>query len=337
MVRLFLFLANEIVKFMGLSKEMTTSLNMNYPQPPHTILMIRPVAFGHNDQTASSNTFQQNYSDLSPQSIQQLALTEFDAMVQKLESHDIPVMVFEDTAQPVKPDAIFPNNWVSMQPDGQVLLYPMEAENRRGERRTEIVERLQNMFDVSGVTDLSYYEKEGRFLEGTGSIIFDHVNKVAYANYSSRTDKELFEEVCEKLGYNPVGFKAVDRNDQDIYHTNVMMCVGTEYALICLDAITEEQDLDLVINSLNGSGRKIISISYDQMGQFAGNMFEVLSTSGERYLVMSETAFQSLVNGQINAITQFLDIITIDIPTIEQHGGGSVRCIMAGIHLPVKA
>lgn len=309
---------------------------MKFDQSPHTILMIRPAAFGYNEQTAESNAFQQVDSDLSPQSIQLRARGEFDTMVQKLESHDIPVMVVEDTAEPITPDAIFPNNWISMQPDGQVLLYPMEAKNRRGERRADIVKKLQNKFDVSGVKDISDYEKEDRFLEGTGSIIFDHINKVAYANYSSRTHPDLFNKVCSSIKYNPVGFHAIDRNGKDIYHTNVLMCVGTEYALVCLDAITEEQDLDLVINSINDSGRKIISISYDQMEQFAGNMLEVRSISGEPYLVMSETAFQSLVNGQINAITQFLDIITIDIPTIEQHGGGSVRCMMAGIHLPVN-
>ena len=307
---------------------------MTYTQSPHAVLMIRPSAFGYNEETASSNAFQTMPDQDDSIEIQSKALSEFDQMVDTLKAHDVEVLVIEDTKEPITPDAIFPNNWISLQPDGQVIIYPMEAPSRRAEKRMDVVEYLKSKYQISKISDLS--NNENRFLEGTGSIIFDHPKRKAYASYSSRTAPELLEEVCNILNYEAVGFNAVDRHGKDIYHTNVMMCVGSGYALICLDAIQNEDDLEKVINSLNESDKKIISISYDQMEHFAGNMLEVQATSGERFLVLSESAFQSLVNGQISAITEFVDLIPIGIPTIELYGGGSVRCMMAGIHLPNK-
>ena len=303
-------------------------------QSPNTILMIRPAAFGYNTETATSNAFQ-FAPDIESDKIHRLALQEFDQMVEALRSNDINVIVVDDVESPLTPDAIFPNNWFSTHHTGEVVLYPMAAENRRLERRTDIIELLKENHDVSSVNDLTKFENENRYLEGTGSIVFDHQNKNAYACNSSRTDEMLFIELCERLRYTPVFFDAMDRHGDPIYHTNVMMCVTTDLAVVCIEAIAEG-DQERVIGHLQIDGKKIIAIGYEQMQAFAGNMLEVQNIEGERFLIMSERAFQSLVNGQVNTITQSVDIISVDIPTIEQYGGGGVRCMMAGIHLPKK-
>jgi hypothetical protein len=304
---------------------------MNFQQPPHALLMIRPSGFGFNSQTAASNVFQNKIV-----SDNDSAVKEFDRMVDVLTAHDIPVEVIDDTAEPVKPDAIFPNNWVSFHEDGTVILYPMMAQNRRPERRKDVIEKLNDKFSITNIIDLSNEETKGRYLEGTGSIIFDHPNKLAYACRSPRTDEKLFSELCAVIRYKPIVFDAVDQHGQPIYHTNVLMGLGEKFAIVCLDSIRRDEDQELVLQHLSDTGHKVIAISYDQMRSFAGNIIEVKSRSGEVFLLLSETALQSLLPGQVNAITQFTELLPISIPTIEKIGGGGVRCMVAGIHLPIR-
>lgn len=293
--------------------------------------MIRPKRFGFNPETATSNVFQVN-----DETNVEAATKEFDTMVDILRAHDVAVEVFDDSAEPAKPDAVFPNNWISFHEDGSVILYPMAAENRRLERRTDVIDALKKKFTIDTIVDLSSHEGGGVFLEGTGSIVFDHSNKIAYACRSVRTNETLVTEVCEKLKYKRVVFDAVDENNTAIYHTNVLMSVGEKFAVVCLDAIKNEEDQERVIESLSDSGHKIIAISYEQMRCFAGNILEVKTRSGEHIVLISETALNSLLPGQVNAITQFSELLPISIPSIEKIGGGGVRCMVAGIHLPVR-
>jgi hypothetical protein len=302
---------------------------MKFQQQPHTLLMIRPKRFGFNPETESSNSFQLN-DDLSGD----LALVEFDKMIDVLASHEIPVEVLDDTAEPVKPDAVFPNNWISLHEDGKIILYPMLAENRRRERRPEIVEHLKLKFAVDTIVDLSGEEDKDRYLEGTGSIVFDHANSIAYACRSPRTNEKLVNELCMKLDYTSIIFDALDESSKPIYHTNVMMSVAGKFAVVCIDSIKKDEDQELVLGRLSETGHKIISISYEQMRSFAGNIIEVKSQDGENVVLMSDTALSSLLPGQVDAITQFSEVLPISIPTIERLGGGGVRCMVAGIHLP---
>lgn len=302
---------------------------MEFIQQPHTLLMVRPAAFGFNEQTASSNSFQQRGEEG-----QAKALAEFDRMVDALRSHDIDVRVFEDTATPQKPDAVFPNNWISFHQDGRVILYPMMAENRRTERRADIVDVLRDEFVINEVVDLSAHEENGWYLEGTGSLVFDHVNRITYASRSPRTSDLLVEKACDALNYKPVIFDAVDENNSPIYHTNVILSVGRRFAVVCLDAIRSEEDQETLLKSFSDTEHKVVAISYAQMKAFAGNILEVISTQAEPVVAMSETAYHALLPGQINAISQFADILPVAVPYIETTGGGSVRCMISGIHLP---
>jgi hypothetical protein len=233
-------------------------------QLPHALVMIRPAAFGFNAQTASTNTFQQNHGHLHEQ-IQRNALHEFDAMTELLSAHDVDVRIFEDDLTPRKPDAVFPNNWISFHEDGKVLLYPMMAENRRIERRLDIVHTLEKEFIVQEIIDFSVEENKNRFVEGTGSLVFDHTHRTAYACISPRTDKDLVVEICDKLQYRPVTFGAYDASGKPVYHTNVMLSIGRKFVLICLDSIPAESDLDVLLNDFSDSGKKVIAISPAQM------------------------------------------------------------------------
>lgn len=308
---------------------------MLFQQAPHSVFMVRPAAFGFNEQTATSNSFQQA-AQLDARKLQELAVQEFDAMVQTLRENDIEVVVFEDKREPNKPDAIFPNNWMSLHEDGKLLLYPMLAPNRRQERRPEFVQMLRDKFQIKEIIDYSDKERQGLIVEGTGSLIFDHVNKIAYASRSERTVENLVEEISTTLGYTPVVFDAVDESNNPIYHTNVLMCVGEKFAILCLDSIRKDEDQEKVLASLAATDHKVIAISYAQLKAFAGNMLEVKNTKGESFVLLSQSAFNSLLPGQIDAITQFADLLPINIQTIESHGGGSVRCMVGGIHTPKK-
>lgn len=305
-------------------------------QTTDTILMIEPVAFFFNAETAKNNYFQVKPTE-SESEIQNNALTEFNAMVEKLRSKGINVITVKDTLEPHTPDSIFPNNWISMHQDSKVGLYPMYAENRRTERREDILDTLEEKgFDISETIDYSAAEEEGIFLEGTGSIILDRVNRLAYAALSPRTDEELLIEFCEDFEYTPIIFVAnqtVDGVRMPIYHTNVMMCVADKYVVICLDTIDDKKERKFVAETIVNSGKEIIEITEEQMNQFAGNMLQV-DNGKENFLVMSQSAYDSLRPEQIQAIEKYNEIISVAIPTIEKLGGGSARCMMAEVFLP---
>ncbi|HTD39728.1 MAG TPA: arginine deiminase-related protein [Mucilaginibacter sp.] len=301
-------------------------------QTTSTILMIRPVNFGFNEQTAGSNAFQNRNAE--QQQVQDKALKEFNNLVNVLRENNVEVIVIDDSDEPHTPDSIFPNNWVSFHNDGTVFLYPMMAENRRLERREDIIMGLEDEFKVKHVIDLSRFEHENKFLEGTGSMVLDRENKIAYACLSPRTDKEVLDLFCAESGYKPILFHAVDQNDMDIYHTNVLMCIGSSFAVICLDSIKDESEKEKVINSLRSTQKQIISISFEQMNHFAGNMLEVQNQAGESLVVMSKSAWGSLSYEQKTILSSFSKPIYSDISTIENNGGGSARCMIAEVHLP---
>lgn len=301
-------------------------------QTTSTILMIRPVNFGFNEQTAGSNAFQNRNAE--QQQVQDKALKEFDGFVDILRNNGVEVIVIDDTIEPHTPDSIFPNNWVSFHSDGTIFLYPMMAENRRLERREDIIMQLEDEFKVKHVIDLSRYEQEHKFLEGTGSMVLDRENKIAYACLSPRTDKQVLEEFCRDSGYRPVLFHAVDENGMDIYHTNVLMCVGSSFVVICMDSIKDESEKEEVIHVIRASKKQLILISFSQMNHFAGNMLEVQNKAGESLLVMSKSAWDSLNDEQKTILSSFSKPVYADISTIESNGGGSARCMMAEVHLP---
>ena len=295
--------------------------------------MIRPASFGFNEQTAETNAFQQKNTDL--QQVQEKAGQEFNNFAELLKSKGVNVIVIDDTADPQKPDAIFPNNWVSFHDNGDVILYPMQAENRRRERREDVIRKLEDRFNVNHIIDLGRFELENKFLEGTGSMVLDRENNIAYACLSPRTDVEVLNTFCEYLHYTPVTFTATDASQQAIYHTNVMMCVGSKFAVICLDSILNANEKEAVTTSLQNTGKEIISITLEQMNRFAGNMLEVQNTEGKSMLVMSESAHQSLTQDQITTLEKFTEIVSADLTTVETIGGGSARCMLAEVHLPI--
>ena len=304
-------------------------------QTTNTVLMIEPVAFGYNAQTAENNYFQVEQKGADTQS---KALVEFNNFVEKLRNKGINVIAVKDTLEPHTPDSIFPNNWVSFHKDGKVVLYPMFAPNRRAERRMDILETLKNNgFKITEIDDFTASENENKFLEGTGSMIFDHDNKIAYGSVSLRLDEELFKEFCAKYGFTPIVFHSYQNaGDQrlPIYHTNVMMCVADQFVVICLDCIDDELEREKVQEVIKSSGKEIIEISEDQLQQFAGNMLQVQNSEGKKFLVMSQTAYQSLKPEQINSIEKYCEIIYSDLNTIEVNGGGSARCMLAEVFLP---
>lgn len=303
-------------------------------QATSNVLLIRPANFVFNEQTAVSNAFQNKTKE---KNLQQKALDEFEFVVKKMQTEGVNVRVFDDTVLPQKPDAVFPNNWVSFHADGTVILYPMCAPNRRQERRMDIIDELGKTFLIKNIIDLSGHENGNIFLEGTGSIVFDHQNKIGYACISPRTDKELFMEVCNQLQYQPFYFYAHDRNGIEIYHTNVLMCIAEDFAVVCLDAFTGASEKEMVIYSLSKTGHEIIDISFDQMNHFAGNMLALRNTENEQLLVLSQTAFNSLTHHQKKIIEKSSKFVPLPIHTIETIGGGSARCMIAEIFLPVKA
>lgn len=305
-------------------------------QTTDTVLMIEPAAFGFNAETAQNNYFQINSENAETQN---RALQEFNNFVEKLRNKGINVIIVKDTLEPHTPDSIFPNNWISMHSDGTVVLYPMCAVNRRGERRNDILEILQRNFSVKEIIDLSAPENDGKFLEGTGSMIFDHDNKLAYGSVSLRLDEPLFREFCKKFGFEPVVFHSYQTANNErlpIYHTNVMMCVADQFVVICLDCIDDETERVKVVNAIVNSGKEIIEISESQMQQFAGNMLQVQNSDGKKFLVMSQSAYQSLTPEQILNIEKYSEIIYSDLETIETNGGGSARCMLAEVFLEKK-
>jgi hypothetical protein len=300
------------------------------------ILMIRPAHFGYNAETAKNNAFQTKDDSADFTSLEQIARDEFDNMAGLLRSKGIDVIVVEDTDTPLKPDAVFPNNWISFHENGAVITYPMYAENRRIERRQDIIGMLSDRFEIKNKYSFEFYEEESLFLEGTGSMIFDRPNKLVYACISERTDPTLVDKFNVLTGTRSILFRAVDRKGRDIYHTNVMMAVGEKLAVICLESVHDEDSRKLLKDTFKATGKELIEITYDQMESFAGNMLEVMGRGNTRYLVMSQTAFESLTPEQVERLNQLSNILPVPIPNIEKFGGGSVRCMMAEVFLPEK-
>jgi hypothetical protein len=302
-------------------------------QNTNHLLMIRPVNFKFNEQTAGNNKFQQETAE---QDTQEKALKEFDGLVTLLRAHEVDVTVIDDTLTPETPDSIFPNNWLSFHHDGQVFLYPMFSENRRLERRDDILTTLEKDFKLDKVTDLSIYEAEGVYLEGTGSMVLDRDQKIAYACLSVRTDQRILQDFCAKAAYTAMSFNATDASGFPIYHTNVMMCIGDRFVVICLESICNETEKQKVLDSFTKSGKEVVTISLDQMNHFAGNMLQVNTKTGAPLLIMSEQAYLSLQQSQITTLEKYSRLVYAPLYTIEQNGGGSARCMLAEIYLEKK-
>jgi hypothetical protein len=298
---------------------------------PFAVMMIRPAKFVYNSETAVNNAFQKA-SDNQEQ-VQQDALQEFDAFVQLLKDHHVEVLVVQDTLEPHTPDSIFPNNWISTHKDGGIIYYPMYAANRRGERKQHVIDAIKANYLYTSERSYVQEEENELFLEGTGSMVLDRKKRIAYACLSPRTDKNLFVKWCEDNQYQAVYFDAYDDKQQLIYHTNVMMCVGDNYAVICLDSITNDAEREKVIDVLKKSNKTIVPISLEQMNHFAGNMLQVKNKEGVRYLVMSNVAYNSLTSAQIQILSAFNAILHPKLDTIETNGGGSARCMLAEIVL----
>lgn len=303
-------------------------------QTTDSVLMIRPAGFTHNPDTATSNCFQ--HTDIPSDIAQARALQEFDGYVEALRDHGVQVLVVEDSLEPHTPDSIFPNNWLSSHEDGTLVLYPMEAPNRRLERSERVLAALEAQFERRRLVDLSTFEAEQIYLEGTGSMVLDRDQRISYACYSSRTHPEALAAFTRGLGYRSCGFHAVDRSGAPIYHTNVMMCVGRRLAVICLEAIRDAAERERVIRSLTETGKYIVDISFDQLNAFAGNMLELHNVRGEPLLVMSRSAWQALTPAQCREIEQRSRPLVVAIDTIERLGGGSARCMLADIYLPKR-
>jgi len=310
-------------------------------QITNTILMIRPIAFRMNEQTAVNNYYQKVLDNLTPENVNQKAQEEFDSFVAKLKSVGVDVVVIKDTENPDTPDSIFPNNWVSFHDSGDVVLYPMYAENRRLERREDVLEALEEKgFLIENTFDFTSAENENIFLEGTGSIILDRVNEKAYCALSPRADEDLFIEFCEDLHFTPIVFEAfqtVNKERKHIYHTNVMMCIGDTFAVLCADCIDDKSERKMIINSLKEDNKEIIFISEEQVNNFAGNMLQVYGENNEKYLIMSNSAYQSLNQEQISTLSKHSNILYASLDIIEACGGGSARCMMAEVFLPKRS
>ena len=307
------------------------------PQTAAAVMMVRPASFGWNPETADSNRFQASApgGDASAAA----AVAEFDAVATALAEAGVSVQAFEDRAVPACPDAVFPNNWVSLHADGTVVLYPMLAPNRRRERRLDLLFELERRggYRVDRLLDLTHHELRGHFLEGTGSVVFDHVGRAAYACRSPRTHVEVLEDLCAEIGYAPVAFDAVDATGVPVYHTNVMLSIGTGYALVCAAAVPVQQR-EALLERLSASGRRVVGIDPAQMAAFAGNVLELRGAGGTRVLAGSCRAFDGLMPAQLEALSACVDtLVAVPVPTLERLGGGSVRCMLAEIFLPQPA
>lgn len=309
-------------------------------QITNTILMVRPLHFCMNSETAENNFFQQDEKSRSQDEILTSAQQEFDLFVEKLRTAGVNLIVVEDRKDVLTPDSIFPNNWISFHSNGNVALYPMYAKNRRLERREDILDLLEDWgFQIEMVIDLTDAEKENKFLEGTGSMVLDRENAIAYCALSERSDLELLEEFCEIFGYKAISFSAfqtVGNKRLPIYHTNVVMTIGESFAILCADCIDDETEREKVIRSLKRNEKELIIISEEQLANFAGNMLQVQTNDDDRVLVMSQTAFDSLTKEQLDQLKKHTDLLTVDIPSIEKIGGGSARCMMTEIFLPME-
>ena len=303
-------------------------------QSTNSVLMVRPCCFYANPETAADNAFQTQI-DCPAEALSQLARKEFDAAVKTLHAAGVNVHVFEDTDEPEKPDAVFPNNWISTNHDGRIVLFPMYSALRRRERRHDIVEELSKHYRVTGVTDYSAFENEGCCLEGTGSLVFDHLNKIAYVSLSNRSNPKMIQRFAEDFSYEPITFTSIDSNCQPIYHTNVMMCLGTDFAMVGLEIIPNKAERQQVRARLERTEKDIVELSADQIANFAGNAIELHNKQGEKLLVLSTRADHALTEGQRKRLSCYARLVPLELPTIEL-SGGSARCMIATIHVPPR-
>lgn len=301
-------------------------------QSANAVVMIRPFRFYPNPETASDNAFQREVAATATDTISKAAQEEFDQAVESLRGAGVTVHVFEDTVSPEKPDAVFPNNWFSTHHDGRVALYPMYSASRRTERRNDVIDDLRKHYRVIEVVDYSAFEQQKKCLEGTGSLVLDHVNKIAYASLSQRTHSEVLKQFSYDFGYEAVTFRSESEGGQPIYHTNVMMCVGSEFALVGLETIADETERNVVQTLLEATGKEVIALTSGQIANFAGNAIELHSEKG-KLLVLSERAVAALSDKQSAMIQRYAQLVQLSLPTIEL-AGGSARCMIATIHLP---
>jgi len=306
-----------------------------HAQSTNSVLMIRPSRFYPNPETTADNAFQRS-ADRDANALTMMARKEFDAAVQTLRAAGINVHVFEDTTEPEKPDAVFPNNWFSTHHDGRVALFPMYSALRRRERREDILQELRRYYQITEVIDYSSFEDEGYCLEGTGSLVLDHLNKIAYVSLSNRSNPKMIQRFAQDFSYEPITFTSIGSNGQPIYHTNVMMCIGTGFAMVCLEMIPNEAERQKVRTRLENTRKEIVELTADQIGNFAGNAIELHSKNGEKLLVISARARRALTDRQREKLSRYARFISLELPTIEI-GGGSARCMIATIHLPARA
>lgn len=304
-------------------------------QTASTVLLISPTTFGFNPETAESNIFQ-HHLDQDQSVTQYDAEREWEEVCKMLVKNKINVIAVMDTRSPVKPDALFPNNWITTHEDGRIIIYPLLAPNRRSEKRTDIIQQMRKKYLVTDVVDLSYFEKDKKYLEGTGSMVLDRTNKIIYACLSARTHKEPLEHVAKILGYKTVAFHAFDHH-APIYHTNVFMSVGNKWAAMCMDAVPDEKEKESLKKSFEKTGKELINLTKAQIDAFAGNILELQTLEGESKIIMSKTAHESLMPEQIDAFQKYGDILSSDVHTIEQVGGGGIRCLLAEIFLAPQA
>ncbi len=299
--------------------------------PTKNVFLIEPVQFGYNAETAQNNAFQVK-ANTADDIIQKKAREEFIRLVDNLKRNGVAVTQFIDTVIPETPDSIFPNNWISTHADGTLFIYPMYAKNRRAEVRTDIIESLKQQFGFDDIIDWQNYAEQNIYLEGTGSLVLDRKNALAYCCISERSDATLAEEWGDEMGYEVLCFHAVDHKNQAIYHTNVLMAMADDYVVICLDSITDEEEQELILDAFHATNKEIVAITREQMNHFAGNMIELTNDEGESLLVMSQAAYDSLNQKQVTVLETYSKLIVTDIPTIEANGGGSVRCMIAEIY-----
>ena len=306
-----------------------------YTQSTNSVLMIRPGRFYPNPETAADNAFQR-CADRGSDALTLVARKEFEATVQSLRAAGVNVHVFEDTAEPEKPDAVFPNNWISTHHDGRIALFPMYSALRRRERRQDIVEELRTHYRVTEVIDYSRFEDEGCCLEGTGSLVFDYLNKIAYISLSNRSNPKVIHRFADDFSYEPITFTSISSNGQPIYHTNVMMCIGTAFAMVGLEMIPNKGERQKVRARLEKAGKEIVELSADQIANFAGNAIELHNQGGEKLLVFSNRGGRALTEHQRKRLSRHARLVPLELATIEL-GGGSARCMMATIHLPHRS
>jgi hypothetical protein len=294
------------------------------------ILMIRPLHFSYNAETAVNNSFQINTED---KDTRDKAVHEFDVFVNELRTAGVDVTVMDDSAEPHTPDAIFPNNWISFHESGVLCLYPMFAANRRKERKTSVIEFVKAKFNYHILKDFTHYESENRFLEGTGSMVLDRENRIAYACLSARTDLGVLEDFCRQMSYRPVVFHAKDKSGQNIYHTNVMMCVADRFVVICFDSVTDPEEKNRLMDEIHSSAKEIIRISMEQMNHFAGNMLQLENDQKQKLLIMSDAAWKSLDEVQKEKLSGYNSVLHTNLENIETNGGGSARCMIAELYM----